>query len=241
MPDKQDLPSLDEAIEILKGVSTATLTTQMLKRGIKAIYMSGVMPLCAGDGRFAGEAATLRLLPAREDLMDPDIVKDPDYPQRKVIEDCPPGKVLVVDARGEADAGVFGDILITRLEVRGVAAVVTDGGMRDGEVIAEMDMPVYCGGIAAPSNLFIHYAPDKDVPVCCGGVTVIPGDVLVGDGDGVVVVPRALAPELARDGAEQERLETFIQKKVRDGAPTPGTYPPNEATMAEYRDWDGKD
>jgi regulator of RNase E activity RraA len=240
MTDKDSLPSLEDAIALLKGVSTATLTTQLLKRGIPSTYMSGVMPLCQGEGRFAGEAATLRLLPSREDLMDPDIVKNPDYPQRKVIEDCPAGQVLVVDARGVSDVGVFGDILITRLQVRGVAAVVTDGGMRDGETIAEMGLPVYCGGIAAPSNLVAHYAPDKGLPVCCGGVTVIPGDIIVGDGDGVVVLPRALAPELARDGAEQERLEVFIQKKVREGAPTPGTYPPNEATLAEYRDWDGE-
>lgn len=229
--------SFDAVLEILKGVSTATLTTQLLKRKMPSTFIRGVFPLNAERARFVGEAYTLRLIPMREDKMEPHVVKSSEYPQRKCIESCPPGHVLVVDARGVTEVGVYGEILMTRLMKRHVTAVVCDGAMRDVEALSRMDMPVFCKGGAAPSNLNAHFAPDMQVPVACGGAAVFPGDVLVGDSDGVVVLPRKFIAELALDGAEQERLETFIQMKVTEGASTAGTYPPDSETLAEYEKW----
>ncbi len=235
-----DLPAFTDAMSMLAKISTATLTTQLLKMKIPSTFIEGVYPLNPDRSQFVGEAYTLRLIPMREDLMKADVVKDAEYPQRKCIESCPAGHVLVVSARGVTEAGVYGDILMTRLMVRGVAAVVCDGAMRDVKAMSQMEIPVFCSGGAAPSNLNAHFAPDLQVPVACGGVSVFPGDVLVGDSDGVVVLPRVLVPQLARDGARQERLEAFIQKKVAAGATTVGTYPPDAQTMAEYARWEGR-
>lgn len=235
--EKNDLPSLKEAIRLLTGIGTATLASQLYKRAIRHIFVKGVRPLNPNRARFAGEAYTLRLIPMREDKMKPEVVKSYDYPQRKCIECCPPGRVLVVDARGVADAGVFGEILLARLMKRGAAAVVCDGAMRDGEAISQMDFPVFAAGPAAPLNLTAHFAPDLQRPVACGGVAVFPGDILVGDHDGVVVLPREIAPEIARDGIRQEHLEQFIHGLVLGGASTAGTYPPNAETMAAYARW----
>jgi regulator of RNase E activity RraA len=143
----------------------------------------------------------------------------------------------VIDGRGRTEAGVAGDILAARLKVRGVAALVSDGPVRDAAAVAATGLPVYCNGAAAPASLNIHFGADLERPIGCGGVAIFPGDVLVGDGDGVVVVPRALADEVARDGAEQEALEAFLKAKVEAGSSITGTYPPNEATLAEYESW----
>jgi len=230
---------LAEAIKTLTGVSTATLTSQLSKRGLNKVFMKGVRPLSANQPRFAGEAYTVRMIPAREDLGTYETLRSPDNPARKAIEHCPAGKVLVIDARGVTEAAVGGDILFARLQVRGVAGLVTDGGVRDAEEVRALGLPVQCAGPAAPASIGAHFAVGLDEPVACGGVAVMPGDVLVGDGDGVVVIPRKLVAEVARDGAEQERLERFLQQKVRGGASIVGVYPPNEATLAEYKTWKG--
>ena len=235
--DKGRLPTMEEAIRMLTAISTATLTSQLYKRNLLHVFIKGVYPMNPNRARFVGEAYTLRLIPMREDRMRPEVVKSYEYPQRKCIESCPPGQVLVIDARGVTDAGIFGDILLIRLMKRGVAAVVSDGAMRDGEAIAKMDLPVFAAGPAAPLNLAAHFAPDLQQPIACGGVAVFPGDILVGDHDGVVVLPREMAPELAVEGAKQEHLEQFIQQRVLEGASTAGTYPPNEETMAAYARW----
>jgi regulator of RNase E activity RraA len=224
-----------EIREQLARVSTATVQTQLFKRGLRNTFMFGVRPLTPDRARFVAEAFTLRYVPAREDLDVLAAFQDPAHPQRRAIEEAPPESALVMDARGDARAASAGAILCTRLEQRGVAALVTDGSVRDSPTIAGLAMPVYTTAVSATTNLVLHHAVEQQVPIGCGGVPVFPGDVLVGDAEGVVVIPRHLAAEVAADAAEQERLEDFIMARVRDGAPLPGTYPPNAATLAAYR------
>ncbi len=237
VPEKNELPSLAEAIRLLAGTGTATLTSQLYKRGIHHAFLKGVFPMNPNRAKLVGEAYTLRLIPMREDKMKPEVVKSYEYPQRKCIESCPPGQVLVLDARGVTDSGIFGEILLTRLMKRGAAGVVCDGAMRDAEAIAKMDLPVFAGGAAAPLNLTAHFAVDLQQPIACGGAAVFPGDILVGDHDGVVVLPRELAPEIARDSVKQDHLEAFLHRLVLEGATTAGTYPPNAETLAAYANW----
>lgn len=224
-------------IGTLRGVSTATLTMQLLKRGIRRSTMEGVRPLVPLKERLVGEAFTLAYLPLREDLSDPAILARSDYAPRVAIEQVPAGAVLVIDARREASTGLVGDILVARLKTRGVAGIVTDGGLRDVEATMPLGLPIFAAGPAAPASISGLSGAGMQGPIGCGRVAVIPGDVIVGDQDGVVVVPKALADEVARDGAEQERLERFIQIKILAGAPTPGVYPANDATKAEYKEW----
>ncbi len=226
-----------EVIGRLQAVSTATLTLQLLKRGLRNCFIRGARPLNPARGRFAAPAYTLRFIPMREDLSRVEVLGDPDYPPRKAIEDISPGMALVIDARGDLGAGVIGDILAARLRERGVAAVVSDGPVRDGVEVAAGKLPVFCAGTAAPASLNVHFGADLQCPIACGGVAVMPGDILVGDGDGVVVIPQALAKEIAHDGAEQERLETFLKQRAAAGHPTIGTYPPNRETLQAYEDW----
>ena len=183
---------------------------------------------------MVGIAYTLRFIRMREDQRDADVLGDRDYPPRKLVEEVPAGHVLAVDARGDTSAGIIGGILATRLLKRGVAGVVTDGAVRDAEDLAALGLPIFCAGAAAPASLGAHFGADLQVPIGCGGVAVLPGDVLLGDGDGVVVIPRALVPEVAADGVEREAREAFLQNKVAAGASTFGTYPPDEATLADY-------
>jgi regulator of RNase E activity RraA len=168
------------------------------------------------------------------------VFADPEHPQRKAIESTPPGHVLVSDCRRDARAASAGSILMTRLKVRGAAGFVSDGGLRDSPEIAGFDLPVYCGGPAPPLNLVHHHAVDMNVPIGCGGVPVFPGDVVFGDAEGVVVIPRHLAAEVARDAAEQEELEAFVLEEVQKGAPVIGTYPPSPAVKARYDAWRAK-
>ena len=237
MPTTSEGPLADETLERLRAVSVATVTMQLLKRGLRHAFIQGSRPLNPQHARFAAEAYTLRTIPMREDLCTPELLADPDYPQRKAIEACPPGQVLVCDCRGEQGAGALGDILITRLKVRGVAAFVADGPMRDAAAVAAIAFPTFCTGSAAPASLAVHFAAAVQDPIACGGVAVFPGDVLVGDPDGVCVVPRGLADDVAHDAGEQELVEEFILERVQDGAPVPGTYPPNEATLAAFEAW----
>ncbi len=230
-----DIPAA--TLDALRRVSTATLTTALFKRGLRNTFMRGVRPLAAPAHNLVGLAFTLRNIPAREDLDRLDGFANPEHPQRKAIESVPAGHVLVVDCRGEPYAASGGDILMTRLSVRGVAGMVSDGGVRDTAAIRALGFPVFCAGPAAPLNLVAHHATETEVPIGCGGVAVYPGDVIVGDADGIVVLPAHLATEIAGETVEQERLEGWITERVRAGARLPGTYPPDAATRADYEAW----
>src|SRR6478735_9265339 len=221
--------------ERLSNVSTATLCTALFKRGFRNVYIQGISRLTTpSGGNLVGPAFTMRSIPAREDVDQLSAFDDPNHPQRKGIESVPPGHVLVIDCRGETRVASGGQILTTRLKVRGAAGLVSDGPVRDSGPISQMDFPVYCAGGSAPLNLIHHHAIDLDVPIGCGGVAVYPGDVVVGDDEGVVVVPRHLADEVARDATEQEKLEAFILARIEGGAKLAGTYPPNAETRAAY-------
>lgn len=227
----------NETLEQFRRASTATLTTQLFKRGLRNVFLQGVHCMGKPGANMVGEAFTLRYIPAREDLDHIGVFEDPEHPQRKAIEVIPEGRVLVMDCRRDIRAASAGSILLKRLEVRGVAGVVTDGGLRDSDTIAAMSFPVYAACASAPLNLVIHHAVDLDVPIACGGVAVFPGDVVVGDAEGVVIVPAHLAAEVARDASEQEILEEFVMQEVAGGRPLRGTYPPNADTLARYREW----
>ena len=227
----------DACLAAMRRVSTATLTTALFKRGLRNVFMRGVRPLGRYGANMVGTAFTLRNIPAREDLDRVEGFANPEHPQRKAIETTPAGHVLVVDCRGEAHAASGGEILMTRLAVRGAAGMVSDGGIRDSSPIAALAMPVYCAGPAAPLNLVVHHATEMQVPIGCGGVAVYPGDLIVGDTDGVVVVPAHLAGEIAAEADEQERMEAWVLGRIRDGARLPGTYPPDAATRAAYAAW----
>ena len=227
-----------ETLEKLRHVSVATLCTQLFKRGFRNVFIQGVARLTKpSGGNMVGPAFTMRNIPSREDLDVISVFEDPEHPQRKAIEIVPPGFVLVLDCRGETRAASGGQILTTRLKIRGAAGLVSDGPVRDSGAIASMDFPVYCAGGSAPLNLIHHHAADLNVPIGCGGVAVYPGDILVGDDEGVAVVPQHLADEVATDAAEQEILETFVLERIEAGARLPGTYPPDSETRSRYEEW----
>lgn len=230
-------PLDDKTVARLREVSTATITTVLFKRGLRNVFLGGLRPLGAASLPMVGPAFTLRFIPSREDIDTVDVLGRRDHPQRRSIEETPPGHVLVMDARSDVRAATGGGILMRRLMVRGVAGVVTDAGMRDSAEIAALALPVYVRQPIAPLNLVAHHAVDLNVPIGCAGVAVYPGDVMVGDGDGVVCIPRHLAEEVAAEGWEQERKERFVALKISRGAPLFGTYPPDEKTTAEYRAW----
>lgn len=228
-------------LELLRHVSTATLCTQLFKRGLRNVFLQGITRLTRDTGaNLVGPAYTMRNIPAREDLDQISAFENPEHPQRKGVEAIPPGHVLVVDCRGEKRVASGGQILLTRLQVRGASGMVSDGPVRDSGEIAAMDFPLYCAGGSAPLNLIHHHAADLNVPIGCAGVPVYPGDIIVGDAEGVVAIPFHLADEVARDAAEQEKLERFILERVRGGAALPGTYPPNAQTRAAYEEWKKK-
>lgn len=235
MAHELDLPA--ELLHQLSRISTATLSSQLIKRGHRRRFIETVAPANPRAARFAGVAYTLRYIPAREDLAVAGSVAGGVNPQRVAIETIPPGHVLVIDTRGELGSGTLGDILVARLLQRGVAGVVSDGAMRDHEELAKIDLPVFCRGFAAPPSYGRLMAADAGSPIGCGDVAVFPGDAVVGDADGVVVIPRHLAKDVARDAAAQEDVDRFVRTRIDAGASTVGVYPPNEATMAEYRSW----
>ena len=227
-----------ETLESLRRVSTATLCTQLFKRGFRSVFIQDVARLTEpSGGNLVGPAFTMRNIPAREDLDQISVFENPEHPQRKAIESVPPGHVLVIDCRGETRVASGGQILTTRLMIRGAAGLVSDGPVRDSGAIAAMNFPVYCAGGSAPLNLIHHHAIDLNVPIGCGGVAVYPGDVIVGDDEGVVVIPQHLADEVATDAAEQEIMEIFVLERIKAGAALPGTYPPNAETRAAYAAW----
>lgn len=229
--DSQPLP--EQLWKDLKTASTATLSTALARRGLRSVCMTGPRPLQPGM-RFAGEAYTLRMLPTREDVGEPTFLANPDYPQRHAVEAVGPGQVLVVDARGDLRAGILGDILTLRIARRGAVALVTDGAVRDATGVANVGMSVFAAGAHPLQHTAIHVAADEQLPIQCGGVLVLPGDIIAGDDDGVLVIPRAVAAEVAADAAEQERLEQFVYHKIDGDASIRGVYPPNDATRAEY-------
>ena len=212
----------------LKTVSTATLCTALFKRGFRNQYIQDVRPLNPAAGPMVGEAFTLRYIPAREDLNPISVFQDRAHPQRKAVEECPPGAVFVIDSRKDARAASAGSILVTRLMVRGVAGVVTDGGFRDSPEIAGFAMPAYHNRPAAPTNLTVHQALDINVPIACGDAPVWPGDVVVGDAEGVVVVPAHLADEIADESVEMTAFEDFVTEEVGKGRSILGLYPPTD-------------
>ena len=228
---------IDDLHHRLHHLSTATVSMQLLKRGLRHVFIAGIAPLRAGQPRIAGPVSTLRFLPYREDLDDPARRGHPDSAQRRAIEETPEGHVLVVETRGEKGGGVLGDILATRLQTRGVAGLVTDGVVRDAEGIRRTGFPVVCAGAAAPASYNVFSDGDRDLPIAVGGVAVLPGDSILADGDGAVVIPAALVREIVGAGEEQEALEAWIQGEAGSGKALGGLYPPGAATLARYRAW----
>jgi len=216
----------------LMAVSTATLCTALFKRGLRGQFIQDVRPVNTQRDlktpNMVGEAFTLRYIPAREDLNPISVFQDRAHPQRKAVEDCPPGAVFVIDSRKDARAASAGSILVTRLMKRGVAGIVTDGGFRDSPEIAQLAIPAYHCRPSAPTNLTVHQALDINVPIGCGDAPVWPGDVIVGDGEGVVVIPAHLADEIADEAHEMTAFEDFVTERVQEGQSILGLYPPTE-------------
>ena len=217
----------------LKTVSTATLCTALFKRGLRNQFIQDVRPLNPKTSTMVGEAYTLRYIPAREDLNPITVFQDPKHPQRVAVDQCPEGAVMMIDSRKDARAASAGSILITRLMVRGAAGVVTDGGFRDSPELAEMPFPVYHNRPSAPTNLTLHQALDINVPIGCGDVAVFPGDVIVGDREGVFVIPAHLADEVADEAVEMTAYEDFVTEEVQKGRSIIGLYP---ATQQQSKD-----
>ncbi len=222
----------------LKAVSTATLCTALYKRGFRNQMIQDVYPLDAGKPTMVGEAFTLRYIPAREDLNPITVFQDRGHPQRKAVEECPAGCVFVIDSRKDARAASAGSILVTRLMKRGIAGIVTDGGFRDAAEIAKLAIPSFHHRPSAPTNLTIHQALDINVPIGCGDAPVWPGDIIVGDSDGVVVIPAAIADEVADEAVEMTAFEDFVTEKVQEGRSILGLYPPTEEkSKADFAAW----
>ena len=222
----------------LEGVSTATLCTALFKRGLRNQFIQDVRPLNPNLPNMVGEAFTLRYIPAREDLNPLTVFQDRAHPQRQAVEQCPPGAVFVIDSRKDARAASAGGILVTRLMKRGVAGVVTDGGFRDSPEIARLAIPAYHNRPSAPTNLTLHQALDLNVPIGCGDVAVWPGDVVVGDAEGVIVIPAVIADEVAAEAAEMTVFEDFVIEKVQEGRSILGLYPPTEeASRKDFDAW----
>ncbi len=222
-----------EVIDILSKVTTATLTTILLKKGLRNVWLRGTRPIRSGQARLVGRAFTLRFVPAREDLATPESWSSP-ISTRAAIEDMPAGCIAVVDAMGVQDAGIFGDILCQRMAKRGVTALVTDGVVRDLSGVLGTNLPVWCSGAAAPPSVAGLTFVAWQQPIACGGVAVFPGDVIVADDDGAVLIPAALLKDVLALAPEQERLEAWIMTQVEAGAQLPGLYPPNTQNKARY-------
>lgn len=225
-----------KVIDTLSQVTTATLTTLLLKKGLRNVWMRGTRPMSPGQPRLVGPAFTLRFVPAREDLATPESWSKP-ISTRAAIEAMPEGCICVADAMGVTDAGIFGDILCARMKKRGVAALVTDGVLRDVAGVRGTGLPVWCQGVAAPPSVagltFVNWGE----PIGCGGVAVFPDDVVVVDEDGAVLIPQAFVDEMVATAPEQERLEGWLMSEVAKGASLPGLYPPNAENKARYEAW----
>lgn len=230
--------ALKSTKEKLKTVSTATIATCLFKRGLKNQFIQDVKPLKLNKPTMVGEAYTLRYIPAREDLNPIEIFRDPNHLQRIAVEECPIGAVLVIDSRKDARAASAGSILATRLMVRGAAGLVTDGGFRDSAEIAELDLPSYHNRPSAPTNLTLHQAIAINEPIGCGDVAVFPGDILVGDDDGVMVIPANIADEVADECVHMTLYEEFVMEQVNNGHAVIGLYPlVDENIKKEFEVW----
>jgi regulator of RNase E activity RraA len=227
-----------ETRDKLKTVSTATISTALFKRGLRNQMIQDVQALDPSKPTMVGEAFTLRYIPAREDLNPISVFQDRGHPQRKAVEECPPGAVFVIDSRKDPRAASAGSILVTRLMKRGVAGIVTDGGFRDAAEIAALDIPSFHNRPSAPTNLTRHQALDINVPIGCGDAPVWPGDVIVGDTDGVIVIPAEMVDEIATEAVEMTAFEDFVTEKVNEGRSILGLYPPtNEQTSIDFVAW----
>ncbi len=232
------MPLTSETRQNLMKVSVATLCTALFKRGLRNQFIQDVHPLNETLPNMVGEAFTLRYIPAREDINPISVFLDRKHPQRVAIEQCPPGGVLVIDSRKDPRAASAGGILVARLMARGVAGVVTDGGFRDSPEIAKYNMPAYHNRPSAPTNLTLHQAMDINVPIGCGDVAVFPGDVVVGDAEGVIVIPAHLADEVATEAVEMTAFEDFVTEKVHEGRSILGLYPPtDEQSRTDFAAW----
>jgi regulator of RNase E activity RraA len=223
-------------VDTLKAVSTATITTVLLKKGLRNVWLRGTKPLAPGQPRLVGPAFTLRFVPAREDLATPASWASP-ISTRAAIEAMPGGCIAVVDAMGVTDAGIFGDILCARMLKRGVVALITDGVVRDVAGVLGTGLPVWCNGVAAPPSVAGLTFVAWQQPIACGGVAVFPDDVIVVDDDGAVLIPAALLPEVLAEAPEQERTEAWIMNEIGRDVPLPGLYPMNAETKARYQAW----
>jgi regulator of RNase E activity RraA len=229
----ETLPLHPDIASALEGITTATLSTVLLEKGIRKIWMRGPAPLTGNQKRQVGRAFTLRFVPAREDLATPASWASP-ISTRAAIEAMPAGCITVVDAMGVTDAGIFGDILCARMHKRGVAALITDGVVRDVVGVVDTGLPVWCRGTAAPASVAALTFVGWQDPVACGGVAVFPNDVVVADTDGAVLIPAALLEEVVELAARKERFEEWVLQEVNGGAALPGLYPPNAETKARY-------
>ncbi len=227
---------MSDPLQALTGVTTATLTTILLKKGLRNVWIRGAFPLAPGTRRVAGRAFTVRFIPAREDLATPESWSSPKS-TRAAIEAMPAGCVAVVDANGVTDAGFWGDILCARMKYRGVAGLVSDGAVRDVAGVLATELPVWSAGVAAPPSVAGLTFVDWQQPIGCGGVAVFPDDVIVADQDGAVVIPAALLDEVTTLAVEQEQLEGWVIQEIRDGAALPGLYPANAENRARYEAW----
>jgi regulator of RNase E activity RraA len=222
----------------LRTISTATVATALYKRGFRHQCIQDIHPLSPDQPTLVGQAFTLRYIPAREDLNQLAVFRDRGHPQRKAVEDCPPGAVLVMDSRKDARAASAGAILVTRLMKRGVAGVITDGGFRDAVEIGKLGFPAYHHRPSAPTNLTLHQAIEINGPIGCGDAPVFPGDVILGDGDGVMVIPAHLADEIADEAFEMTAFEDFVTEQVGRGRSILGLYPPtDEQSLVEFAAW----
>ena len=225
----------------LKQISTATIATCLYKRGLRNQYIQNVFPLNSLNESMVGEAFTLRYIPAREDLNPVSVFQNPNHPQRVAIETCPKGAVLVIDSRNNAKAASAGSILVTRLMKRGAAGIVTDGGFRDSAEIAELPFPSFHQKPSAPTNLTLHQALDINVPIGCGDVAVFPGNIIIGDNDGVMVIPSEIIDEVVIECEQMTLFEEFVIEQVNKGKSIIGLYPPtNEETMIDFENWKPK-
>jgi regulator of RNase E activity RraA len=230
---------MNAAFDVLSRVTTATITTMLLKKGIRRCWMNGPMPLVPGGKRLVGPAFTLRFVPAREDLATPESWGKP-ISTRAAIEDMPEGCIAVADAMGVTTAGIFGDILTMRMVRRGVTALITDGAVRDKAGVLKTELPTWCAGVAAPASVNGLTFVGWQEPIGCGGVAVFPGDIIVADDDGAVLIPKDLLDFVVTEGEEHERYETWVVSEVEKGVKLPGLYPPNEEAKARYEAWKKK-
>lgn len=232
---------LDEELRNgLLSVGTTTLSSQLLKRGLRNVFVAGLVAANPQRARMVGPAYTLRFIPAREDLAVSGSVANASNPQRFAVENMPAGHVLVIDAGGRTGCGTLGGVLVERLFQRGAAGVVADGALRDADELAEAKLPLFSRGFAPPPSYAGMIPVETQCAIDCGGVAVFPDDIIVADRDGVIVIPRHLAGEVVRDALEQERVERFAKQRVARGASIVGLYPLGEAMRAEYQQWIGR-